>query len=354
MFERLEQLNDRWLELNEAISQPDVIADFSRYQECLKERAALEPLIETWHRWQLNEQRLKEAEQLLSDPEMKAIAEEEIHALKPEQEQLLNDLKLLLVPPDPLDERNVYLEIRAGAGGEEAALFAGDLLRMYIRYLEAHRLTVKILSLSDSDLGGVNEALVYVSGDSPFGLLKYESGVHSVKRVPVTESSGRIHTSTATVAILPEAAETELIIDPSEIRVDVYHATGHGGQGVNTTDSAVRMTHLPTGLVVTCQDERSQLENKAKALKVLRSRLLDRMRSEQENAVSEDRRSQIGSGDRSEKIRTYYFNHDYVTDHRIGLTVNRVDAIMNGALDPFLEVLRLADRTLKLQSVKEG
>lgn len=354
MFERLEQLNDRWLELNEAISQPDVIADFSRYQECLKERAALEPLIETWHRWQLNEQRLKEAEQLLSDPEMKAIAEEEIHALKPEQEQLLNDLKLLLVPPDPLDERNVYLEIRAGAGGEEAALFAGDLLRMYIRYLEAHRLTVKILSLSDSDLGGVNEALVYVSGDSPFGLLKYESGVHSVKRVPVTESSGRIHTSTATVAILPEAAETELIIDPSEIRVDVYHATGHGGQGVNTTDSAVRMTHLPTGLVVTCQDERSQLENKAKALKVLRSRLLDRMRSEQENAVSEDRRSQIGSGDRSEKIRTYYFNHDYVTDHRIGLTVNRVDAIMNGALDPFLEALRLADRTLKLQSVKEG
>lgn len=354
MFERLEQLNDRWLELNEAISQPDVIADFSRYQECLKERAALEPLIETWHHWQLNEQRLKEAEQLLSDPEMKAIAEEEIHALKPEQEQLLNDLKLLLVPPDPLDERNVYLEIRAGAGGEEAALFAGDLLRMYIRYLEAHRLTVKILSLSDSDLGGVNEALVYVSGDSPFGLLKYESGVHSVKRVPVTESSGRIHTSTATVAILPEAAETELIIDPSEIRVDVYHATGHGGQGVNTTDSAVRMTHLPTGLVVTCQDERSQLENKAKALKVLRSRLLDRMRSEQENAVSEDRRSQIGSGDRSEKIRTYYFNHDYVTDHRIGLTVNRVDAIMNGALDPFLEALRLADRTLKLQSVKEG
>ena len=354
MFERLEQLNDRWLELNEAISQPDVIADFSRYQECLKERAALEPLIETWHRWQLNEQRLKEAEQLLSDPEMKAIAEEEIHALKPEQEQLLNDLKLLLVPPDPLDERNVYLEIRAGAGGEEAALFAGDLLRMYIRYLEAHRLTVKILSLSDSDLGGVNEALVYVSGDSPFGLLKYESGVHSVKRVPVTESSGRIHTSTATVAILPEAAETELIIDPSEIRVDVYHATGHGGQGVNTTDSAVRMTHLPTGLVVTCQDERSQLENKAKALKVLRSRLLDRMRSEQENAVSEDRRSQIGSGDRSEKIRTYYFNHDYVTDHRIGLTVNRVDAIMNGALDPFFEALRLAARTLKLQSVKEG
>ena len=354
MFERLEQLNDRWLELNEAISQPDVIADFSRYQEFLKERAALEPLIETWHHWQLNEQRLKEAELLLADPEMKSIAEEEIHVLKLEQEQLLNDLKLLLVPPDPLDERNVYLEIRAGAGGEEAALFAGDLLRMYIKYLEAHRLSVKILSLSDSDLGGVNEALVYVSGDSPYGLLKYESGVHSVKRVPVTESSGRIHTSTATVAILPEAAETELIIDPSDIRVDVYHATGHGGQGVNTTDSAVRMTHLPTGLVVTCQDERSQLENKAKALKVLRSRLLDRIRSEQKNAVSEDRRSQIGSGDRSEKIRTYYFNHDYVTDHRIGLTVNRVDAIMNGALDPFFEALRLADRTLKLQSVKEG
>lgn len=354
MFERLEQLNDRWLELNEAISQSEVIADFSRYQACLKERAALEPLIETWHQWQHNEERIKEAELLLADPELKDIAEEELCILKPEQSQLLDQLKLLLVPPDPLDGRNVYLEIRAGAGGEEAALFAGDLLRMYIKYLEAHHLTVRILSLSDSDLGGVNEALVYVTGNSPFGLLKYESGVHCVKRVPVTESNGRIHTSTVTVAVLPEAAETELVIDPSEIRVDVYHATGHGGQGVNTTDSAVRMTHLPTGLVVTCQDERSQLENKAKALKVLRSRLLDRMRSERENAISADRRSQIGSGDRSEKIRTYYFNHDYVTDHRIGLTVNRVDNIMNGALEPFFKALQLADKTLKLQSVKEG
>lgn len=354
MFERLEQLNDRWLELNEAISQPDVIADFARYQECLKERASLEPLIDTWHTWQSNEEQMKEASLLLSDPEMSEIAAEEVKELKTAQEELLNRLKLLLVPPDPLDERNIYLEIRAGAGGEEAALFAGDLLRMYLKYIDSHRLTAKILSLSDSDLGGANEALVYVTGDSPYGLLKYESGVHSVKRVPVTESSGRIHTSTVTVAILPEAAETELVIDPSEIRVDVYHATGHGGQGVNTTDSAVRMTHLPTGLVVTCQDERSQLENKAKALKVLRSRLLDRMRAERESAVTADRRNQIGSGDRSEKIRTYYFNHDYVTDHRIGLTVNRVSNIMNGDLDPFTEALQLADKTLKLQSVKEG
>lgn len=354
MFTRLKQLNDRWTELTEAISQPDVIADYSRYQDCLKERASLEPLIEAWHCYQRNEQQLEETSLLLSDPEMAAVASDEIAELKERKEDLLNRLKLLLVPPDPLDERNLYLEIRAGAGGEEAALFAGDLLRMYLKFIDAHRLNARILSLSDSDLGGVNEALVSVTGSGAFGLLKYESGVHSVKRVPVTESSGRIHTSTVTVAILPEAEETELVIDPSEIRVDVYHATGHGGQGVNTTDSAVRMTHLPTGLVVTCQDERSQLENKAKAMKVLLSRLMDRMRAERESMISADRRSQIGTGDRSEKIRTYYFNHDYVTDHRIGLTVNRVDNIMNGALDPFLEALRLADKTLKLQSVKEG
>ena len=354
MFQRLEQLSDRYIELTESIAQPEVIADFSLYQSYLRERASLEETIKTWHRYQVVVAQLEDAQNMASDPEMSDIAEEEIRTLSDEQSELLTKLKLLLVPPDPMDERNVFLELRAGAGGDEAALFASDLLRMYLKYAEAHRLQTRILNLSDTDLGGINEALVYITGEKPFGTLKYESGVHSVKRVPVTESSGRIHTSTVTVAVLPEAEEQESDVSWNDVRVDVYHASGHGGQGVNTTDSAVRLTHIPTGLVVTCQDERSQLENKAKAMKVLRSRLMERAVADRESKRVQERRIQIGSGDRSEKIRTYYFNHDYVTDHRIGLTVNRVDNIMNGELDPFFEALTLADKTQKLQSIKEG
>ena len=351
MFEKLEALSERYNELTEAIAQPEVIQDYPRYQAYLKERSSLEPIISAYQSLLSVEQQIDESRELLSDPDLATEAESELSLLSVKKEALVNDLKLLLVPSDPLDHRNVIMEIRAGVGGEEAALFAGDLLRMYLKYADRNQLQASLLSVSDTDLGGINDALMIISGSEAFARFKFESGVHCVKRVPVTESGGRIHTSTATVAVLPEAEEVELEIDPSEIRVDVFHASGHGGQGVNTTDSAVRMTHLPTGLVVTCQDERSQLENKAKALKVLRSRLLDQARQQQASAYAADRRGQIGSGDRSERVRTYYFNHDYVVDHRLGMTVNRTANVLNGDLNPFIDALRLAEKTEKLKSL---
>ncbi len=351
MFEKLDSMLDRYEELTEAMAQPDVNQDYSRLQACMKERSALEPTVSVYRTYLRTDRHLREARELLSDPLMAEEAREEVALLTRETERLTEELKLLLVPADPLDSRNVIMEIRAGVGGEEAALFAGDLLRMYQRYCDRGGLSASILSLSDTELGGINEALLMISGPDAFARMKFESGVHCVKRVPVTESGGRIHTSTVTVAVFPEAEEMELTINPADIRTDVYHATGHGGQGVNTTDSAVRLTYLPTGLVVTCQDERSQLENKARAMKVLRSRLLDKMREEQNASQMADRRAQIGSGDRSERIRTYYFNHDYVVDHRLGLTVNRVVNTMNGDLDPFIEALRLAEKTEKLRSL---
>ena len=348
MFNKLDALNDRFHELSEAIAQPEVIQDYPRYQSCLKELSALEPLVTKYQAYLSVEGQISDARDLLRDPDLASEAEAELAILLPKRESLINDLKLLLVPPDPMDHRNVIMEIRAGVGGEEAALFAGDLLRMYLKYADRNQLQASILSLSDTDLGGVNDALLLFSGGEAFARLKFESGVHCVKRVPVTESGGRIHTSTVTVAVFPEAEELELTINPSDLRIDVFHASGHGGQGVNTTDSAVRITHLPTGLVVTCQDERSQLENKAKALRALRSRLLDRLTRERDTAHAEDRKSQIGWGDRSERIRTYYFNHDYVVDHRLNLTVNRTANIMNGDLAPFIDALRLAEKTERL------
>ena len=348
MFTKLESLSDRYRELSEAIAQPEVIRDYPRYQACLKERSSLEPLVEKYQAFCRVEQQIHDNRELLSDPLIASEAQKELEELEEHREQLLGDLKLLLVPPDPLDDRNVIMEIRAGVGGDEAALFAGDLMRMYLRYADRNQLTVSLLSVSDTDLGGINEALLMFSGPEAFGRLKFESGVHCVKRVPVTESSGRIHTSTVTVAVFPEAQEVEFTLDPADLRIDVFHASGHGGQGVNTTDSAVRITHLPTGMVVTCQDERSQLENKAKALRVLRSRLCDRLREEQVAAHAEDRKNQIGWGERSDRIRTYYFNHDYVVDHRLNLTVNRTAGVMNGDLTPFIEALRLAEKTEKM------
>jgi len=348
MFEKLEVLYDRYCELSDAIAQPEVIQDYPRYQAYLKERSTLEPLILKYQAFLSVEKHISDTRELLSDPDLAGEAQAELSALSGEREILIGELKLLLVPPDPLDDRNVIMEIRAGVGGEEAALFAGDLLRMYLKYADRNQLQAAVLSLSDTDLGGINEALLIFSGAEAFARLKFESGVHCVKRVPVTESSGRIHTSTVTVAVFPEAEEIELNIDPSDLRIDVYHASGHGGQGVNTTDSAVRITHLPTGLVVTCQDERSQLENKAKALRVLRSRLYGQLREKQEAAHAEDRKNQIRWGERSDRIRTYYFNHDYVVDHRLNLTVNRTANVMNGDLSPFIEALRLAEKTAKM------
>ena len=348
MFRKLEDLSDRYRELAETISQPEVIRDYPRYQACLKEQSSLEPLVIKYSLYRRIEQHIAETAELLSDKDLACEAEKELADLNVQRDQLLEELKLLLIPPDPLDNRNVIMEIRAGVGGEEAALFAGDLMRMYQKYADRNQLTVSLLSVSDTDLGGINEALLMFSGSDAFGRLKFESGVHCVKRVPVTESSGRIHTSTVTVAVFPEAQEMEFTMDPSDLRIDVFHASGHGGQGVNTTDSAVRITYLPTGLMVTCQDERSQLENKAKALRVLRSRLLDRLKEEQAAAHAEDRKKQIGFGERSDRIRTYYFNHDYVVDHRLNMTVNRTANIMNGELAPFIEALRLAEKTQKM------
>ena len=341
-------MTDRYRELTEAIAQQDIIQDYPRYQAYLKERSSLESLIVTYEEYRRVEKHIAETYELIHDPELEAEAAAELNTLEAKKQSLLNELKILLVPPDPLDNRNVIMELRAGVGGEEAALFAGDLLRMYLKYADRNQLKASILSLSDTDLGGVNEALLLMSGPEAFARMKFESGVHCVKRVPVTESGGRIHTSTVTVAVFPEAEDIELTIDPSDLRIDVFHASGHGGQGVNTTDSAVRITHLPSGLVVSCQDERSQLENKAKALRVLRSRLLDKMMEEKETAVAQDRKNQIRWGDRSDRIRTYYFNHDYVVDHRLNLTVNRTANVMNGDLTPFIDALRLAEKTERM------
>ena len=353
MFEKLDAVLARYEELTEAVLQPEIAGDYQRLQTMLKEKRDLEPLVGKYRRFLDVKREYEETGELLHDPDMEEEARQEMSRLSQERDQLMEELRLMLVPPDPMDDRNVVMEIRAGAGGEEAALFARDLLRMYLRYCDRVHLSASLLSVSSTDMDGVNEALILISGPQSYARMKFESGVHCVKRVPVTESGGRIHTSTVTVAVIPEAEDVEVTIRPEDLRVDLYRSTGKGGQHVNTTDSAVRLTHLPSGIVVTCQDERSQLENKAKAMKVLRSRLLERSRAEQTAARDADRRFQIGSGDRSERIRTYYFNHDYVVDHRLGMTVNRVSVTLDGDLDPYISALRLAEKTEKLQSLHD-
>ena len=353
MFEKLESLKARYEELTEAMAQPEVTADFARLQDIMKERAGLEETVAKYGEYLELRRHLEEARELMNDPDMAEEAREEAEALAGREPRLLEELKLLLVPADPMDSRNVMMEIRAGVGGEEAALFAGDLLRMYQKYCDRGGLKMEILSLADTELGGVTESLVMISGPDAYARMKFESGVHCVKRVPATESSGRIHTSTASVAVFPEAEDSEVEIRPEDIRLDLYRASGHGGQKVNKTETAVRLTHLPTGLVVTCQDERSQLQNKAKAMAVLKSRLLDRHQQEIQAAQDADRKSQIAGGDRSQRIRTYYFNHDYVVDHRIGMTVPRVQNTLDGDLDPMIGALRLAEKTERLQSLHD-
>ena len=353
MFEKLESLKARYEELTEAMAQPEVTADFARLQDIMKERAGLEETVAKYGEYLELRRHLEEARELMNDPDMAEEAREEAEALAGREPRLLEELKLLLVPADPMDSRNVLMEIRAGVGGEEAALFAGDLLRMYQKYCDRGGLKMEILSLADTELGGVTESLIMISGPDAYARMKFESGVHCVKRVPATESSGRIHTSTASVAVFPEAEDSEVEIRPEDIRLDLYRASGHGGQKVNKTETAVRLTHLPTGLVVTCQDERSQLQNKAKAMAVLKSRLLDRHQQEIQAAQDADRKSQIAGGDRSQRIRTYYFNHDYVVDHRIGMTVPRVQNTLDGDLDPMIGALRLAEKTERLQSLHD-
>ncbi|CAD7841405.1 MAG: Peptide chain release factor 1 [Olavius algarvensis Delta 4 endosymbiont] len=341
MIDKLKSIEKRFLELEGLLSNPDIIKDRKAYQAYSREHADLNPVVTAYREYADVLTELESSQELLkdNDPDIKELAREEVARLSVEQERLESELKTLMIPKDPLDDKNVIVEIRAGTGGDEAALFAGDLFRMYARYAENLGWKVEVLTHHATGVGGFKEVIALINGKGAYSAFKYESGTHRVQRVPTTETQGRIHTSAVTVAVLPEAEDVELDIDPNELKIDVYRSSGPGGQSVNTTDSAVRITHLPTGLVVTCQDEKSQHKNKAKAMKVLRSRLLDTMVREQNEKRSEDRKSQIGSGDRSGRIRTYNFPQGRVSDHRIGLTLYKLDAVMEGDLDEVISSL---------------
>ena len=342
MFQRIKDIEKRYEELERLLSDATVIANRAEYQKLAKEHADLTALIQTFREYEKTGSQLDEAQQMLrdGDEELRELAKEEIPPLKARLEELEQRITVLLLPKDPNDDKNVILEIRAGTGGDEAGLFAADLFRMYARYAEMSGWRVEVLSSSAaSGMGGFKEVIAMIEGRGAYSRLKYESGVHRVQRVPVTEAQGRIHTSAVTVAVLPEAEDVEVQIDPNEIRVDVFRSSGHGGQSVNTTDSAVRVTHIPTGLVVSCQDEKSQLKNKHKAMKVLRARLLDKMQAESDAQMSEARRKQVGSGDRSERIRTYNFPQGRMTDHRIGLTLYNLQAILDGEVQPVIDAV---------------
>ena len=352
MFDRLKDIEERYEELMELLANPQVVSDSGRCLEIVKERSELEETVRLYRAYRSVEKELNEVEEILGNPaddaELVELAQAEKEELVQRREEIVRELKLQLVPKDPRDHRDTVVEIRAGTGGEEAALFAGDLYRMYTKYAERQGWRVESLSSNPTGIGGFKEVIFSVSGRDVFGKLKYERGVHRVQRVPVTESSGRIHTSAASVAVLPEADEVEVKIAPEDLRIDVFRSSGPGGQSVNTTDSAVRITHVPTGLVVSCQDEKSQHKNKAKALKVLRARLSDIAQEKQRKAISEDRKAQVGSGDRSAKIRTYNFPQSRVTDHRIKLTLHKLDGILAGNLDELVEALRAADQAERM------
>ena len=341
MFDKLKGVEDRFQELERLLSDPKVVQDRDAYQKYIREHAEISSIVAAFREFMRVDRELDDSLELLNDddPEMKKMAGEEVDRLEQEKEELQEALKILLVPRDPLDDKNVILEIRAGTGGDEAGLFAGDLFKMYQRYAEARGWKVDVMDHHTTGMGGLKEIIANVNGKGAYSRLKFESGTHRVQRVPATETQGRIHTSAVTVAVLPEAEEIEVNIDPNELKVDVFRSSGPGGQSVNTTDSAVRLTHLPSGLVVTCQDEKSQHKNKAKAMKVLRSRLLNRMVSEQNAERSQNRKSQVGSGDRSERIRTYNFPQGRVTDHRIGLTLYKLESILQGAVDEVIDPL---------------
>jgi len=342
MFERLEEVEHRYETLSHLLSQPEVIHNQTELQKVAKEYAELGRVVDLYRKLKKLEEEIRENRSLMEseeDEELKRLAKEEVVHLLEEKGKVERDLRIALLPKDPNDEKNILLEIRAGTGGEEAGLFAADLFRMYAKYAEKKNWKVEILSRHYTGVGGFKEIIALIEGKGVYSRLKYESGVHRVQRVPITESQGRIHTSTVTVAILPEAEEVEVEIDPNDLRIDIFRSSGPGGQSVNTTDSAVRITHLPTGIVVSCQDEKSQHKNKAKALKILRARLLEKARQEKEKEISEKRRNQVGTGERSERIRTYNFPQGRVTDHRIGLTLYRLDEILEGDLDEIIDSL---------------
>jgi len=341
MFSKLDEVEERFVDLEREMMQPEIAADPKRFRSAAKQAAELRSLVTTYREYKKIEAELMEYQEFIQgdDEELKSLAQEELPDLQEKKEVLVDKLRYLLLPKDPNDEKNVVLEIRAGTGGDEAALFAADLFRMYSRYADHRRWKVEILSQNMIGVGGFKEIIALVQGQGVYSQLKFESGVHRVQRVPSTESQGRIHTSAVTVAILPEADDVELEIDPNDLRIDVYRASGPGGQSVNTTDSAVRITHVPTGLVVSCQDEKSQHKNKAKGMQILKARLFDLKQQEQHDKISADRRQQVGSGDRSERIRTYNFPQGRITDHRIGLTLHKLEQVMAGDLDEIISAV---------------
>ena len=355
-IEKLKSIKEKYVALSEQIVKPEIIADNKEWTRLVKEHSQIEPVVTAYDKYVKTESDIEGAKAMLAserDPEMLELAKEEFEEKKAELEKIAEELKILLLPTDPNDEKNVIVEIRGGAGGEEANLFAAELVRMYKMWADKHRLKVEDVDVNETELGGIKEAVFQISGESVYRKLKFESGAHRVQRVPETETQGRIHTSTATVAVLPEAEDVVVEINEKDLKIDTYRSGGAGGQHVNKTDSAVRMTHLPTGIVVQCQDERSQIKNREKAMRVLKSKLNDYYRSQADAEYSENRRMQVGTGDRSERIRTYNFPQGRVTDHRIGMTIYSIGTFMDGNIDEMLEALRLADQTAKLESSQE-
>ncbi len=356
LTEQLTRVEERFEELDRLMADPGVLSDYARVSELAQERSNLEELVGAWRRYQELQDQLSDNRALLAedeDPELAELAALEIAEIEPQVAGLEDELRRMLLPKDPNDDKNVIVEIRAGAGGDEAGLFAADILRMYTRWADDHKFKTEIMSSSETGVGGIKEAILEVRGSGAYSRLKYESGVHRVQRVPTTESQGRVHTSTATVAVLPEAEDVEVEVNTHEIKVDVFRSSGPGGQSVNTTDSAVRLTHLPTGIVISCQDEKSQLQNRLKAVRILKTKLYDIEMQRQMEDLGAARRNQVGSGDRSEKIRTYNFSQGRVTDHRIHKTVFRLEAVLDGDLDEFITDLAAYDQTQQLQSMGE-